>query len=105
MYKLEKILCPIDFSPASLEAIRFASFLANHAGGQLTLIYVDEHEKSPLGYFEHDEHSMTEHRDAVSGFAQSKFAEIITQEQLSTERTSTLVRFGTAYHEIIDVAE
>lgn len=105
MYKLERILCSTDFSAASVEAIRLASFLANHANSQLTLVYVDEYEKSPLGFFEHDEHSISQHREAVSGFAQAKFAEIIKQERLSTERTATLVRFGTAYHEIIDVAE
>lgn len=105
MYKLERILCPTDFSPASLEAIRFASFLAKNAACQLTLIYVDEGEKSPLGFFEKDEHSMNEQRELVSGFAQSKFAEIIKQEGLVSERTSMLVRFGTAYHEIIEVAE
>ena len=105
MYKLERILCPIDFSPASIEAIRFASFLANHANSQLTLVYVDEYEKSPLGFFERNEHSLAQHRENVAGFAQAKFAEIMKQESLSSQRTSTVVRFGTAYHEIIDVAE
>jgi nucleotide-binding universal stress UspA family protein len=105
MYKLDRILCPTDFSPASIEAIRFASFLAKSATCQLTLIHVDEQEKSPLGYFEKDEHTMNQHRELASGFAHSKFAEIIKQEKLVSERTSMLVRFGTAYHEIIEVAE
>jgi len=105
MYKLERILCPTDFSAASVEAIRLASFLANHANSQLTLVYVDEYEKDPLGFFERDEHSASGHREAVSAFAQAKFAEVMRQESLSPPRTSTLVRFGTAYHEIIDVAE
>jgi nucleotide-binding universal stress UspA family protein len=49
MYKIERILCPTDFSPASIEAIRFASFLASHSGCQLTLMYVDEEEKPRWG--------------------------------------------------------
>jgi nucleotide-binding universal stress UspA family protein len=105
MYKLERILCPTDFSPASIEAIRFASFLAKNAECQLTLIYVDEYEKSSIGFFEKDEQSINEHHEFVSGFAQGKFAEIIKQEGLAPERTAMLVRFGTAYHEIIEVAE
>jgi nucleotide-binding universal stress UspA family protein len=105
MYKLERILCPTDFSPASVEAIRFASFLSADSNCSLTLFHVDEQEKTPLGHFERDEHSLNQHREMISGFAQSKFHEIITQEGLPTDRTKTLVRFGTAYHEIIEVAE
>lgn len=105
MYKLERILCPTDFSSASVEGIRFASFLAGHSGSNLTLLHVDEHDKSPLGYFDKDEQSINEHREHVSGFAQSKFSEIMQQERLASENTTTLVRTGTAYHEIIDVAE
>ncbi len=105
MYKLERILCPTDFSSASIEAIRFASFLSKNASCQLTIIHVDEQENSPLGYFERDEQTLNQHHEHVSGFAQSKFAEIVKQEGLSPERTSLLVRFGTAYHEIVEVAE
>ena len=105
MYKLERILCPTDFSPASNEAIRFASFLAKNASCQLTVIHVDEAEKSPLGFFEKDEAAINQHREHISGLAQSKFAEIVKEEKLIPERTSLLVRFGTAYHEIVEVAE
>jgi nucleotide-binding universal stress UspA family protein len=105
MYKLDRILCPTDFSPASVEAIRFASFLAAHGGCQLTLMHVDEQESTPLGYFEKDEHSVAQHRELVSRFAQSKFAEIIKKEGLPSNRTTMAVRFGTAYHDIIEVAE
>ena len=105
MYKLERILCPTDFSPASIEAIRFASFLARNASCQLTIIHVDEHEKGPLGFFDRDESAVNQHHELVSGFAQAKFAEIVKQEKLFPERTSLLVRFGTAYHEIVEVAE
>ena len=105
MYKIDRILCPTDFSPASIEAIRFASFLASHSGCQLTLMYVDEEEKTPMGYFEKDEHSLNQRRELISGFAHSKFSEIIKEDGLRADHTSMLVRFGTAYHEIIEVAE
>ena len=105
MYKLERILCPTDFSPASIEAIRFASFLAQNAACQLTLIHVDEQEKNPLGFFEKDKQIIGHYHEQVSAFAQGKFAEIVKQEGLAPERSSLLVRFGTAYHEIVEVAE
>jgi nucleotide-binding universal stress UspA family protein len=105
MYKLERILCPTDFSPASIEAIRFASFLARNAACQLTILHVDEFANAPLGFFEKDEPTVHQQHELVSGFAQSKFAEIVNQEKLAPEHTSLLVRFGTAYHEIVEVAE
>jgi nucleotide-binding universal stress UspA family protein len=105
MYKLERVLCPTDFSPASIEAIRFAAFLAAHTNCHLTLLYVDEQEKTPLGYFEKDVHPTEQHRELVSGFAQAKFSEIVQKENLPPNRTTMLVRFGTAYHDIIQVAE
>jgi nucleotide-binding universal stress UspA family protein len=105
MYKLERILCPTDFSSASIEAIQLASFLATHNGCKLTLIHVDEQEKTPLGFFEKDEHSINQYRELVSGFAHSKFTEIIKQAGLPADRTTMVVRFGTAYHDIIGVAE
>jgi nucleotide-binding universal stress UspA family protein len=105
MYKIERILCPTDFSPASISAIRLASFLAGHGECNLTLMHVDEHEKTPLGYFERDEHSLNQRRELISGFANGKFAEIMKQEGLAADRTTRLVRFGTAYHDIIEVAE
>jgi len=105
MYRLDRILCPIDFSTASVEAVRFASFLARNANGQLTLIHVDEHEKTPLGFFDRDESSVAHYREKVNSFVQAKYAEIIKRERLSPEPSALLVRFGTAYYEIIGVAE
>ncbi|MFI5177059.1 MAG: universal stress protein [Vicinamibacterales bacterium] len=35
-----KILCPLDFSPASLNALRYALSLAEESGGQLVLLHV-----------------------------------------------------------------
>jgi nucleotide-binding universal stress UspA family protein len=105
MYKLERILCPTDFSSASTEAIRYASFLARHAGSELTLIYVEEYDTTPVGFFERDEQFIGDYRRRVTALADEKFAEIIERESLDPSRTFTLTQFGTAYQQIIEVAE
>lgn len=39
MYKIKKILCPIDFSKASAKAVEYATHIAQRAGGHLSLMH------------------------------------------------------------------
>jgi nucleotide-binding universal stress UspA family protein len=105
MYTLDRILCPTDFSDASLQAIRFAAFLAQNEHGRIKLLYVDENEKDPLGFFVRDEQHKAEYRETVTTFAEHKFAELSERAALNPQTLSTHIHFGTAYHEIIQEAE
>jgi nucleotide-binding universal stress UspA family protein len=105
MYRLDRILCPVDFSRPSLYALRYAAYLAGFDKGKITLMYVDEHERDPLGLADQSEESRTEYRSSAAPLAQKKFAEIIAQTNLEISSVDCIVRFGTAYREIIDEAE
>ncbi|HEY6950866.1 MAG TPA: universal stress protein [Bacteroidota bacterium] len=105
MYRLDRILCPIDFSTPSQYAARYAAFLAESERGTVTLIYVDEHEKDPLGLLHHVDQDVSEYRASVGAVAQKKFSEFIAAANLNPNSFEFLVRFGTAYREIIDEAE
>ncbi len=105
MYTFNRILCPTDFSDASLQTIRFAGFLAKNEQGHIKLLYVDENEKDPLGFFTFDEKHKKEYRDTITAFAQSKFVELTERANLDPQAISTHIHFGTAYHEIIQEAE
>jgi nucleotide-binding universal stress UspA family protein len=105
MYALDRILCPTDFSDASLQAIRFASFLAQSENGHIRLLYVDENEKDPLGFFVSDGDQKALYRETVTAFAQNKFTELSTRAGLNPQKSSTHIHFGTAYREIIQEAE
>ena len=105
MYTFNRILCPTDFSDASLQAIRFAAFLAKSEHGHIKLLYVDENEKDPLGFFKPDDQYQTLYRETVTSFAQRKFNEIYERAALNPKTSSTHIHFGTAYHEIIQEAE
>ncbi len=105
MYTLTSILCPTDFSDASLDALRFAAFAAQSSNGRLTLLYVDEYEKTALGFFESDPARREEHRCRAAAFAHERFDIIIKFLRLKPDNTRKLVRFGTAYKEIINEAE
>jgi nucleotide-binding universal stress UspA family protein len=105
MYQFDHILCATDFSQVSLDAIRFASFAVQKAGGSITLLYVDEYEKSPMGYYGMDERQCAEYRANVETFAVERFSDEIRVAHLNRRNTNFIVRFGTAYHEIIAEAE
>jgi nucleotide-binding universal stress UspA family protein len=105
MYTFDRILCPTDFSDASLQAIRFAAFLAQKEHGHIKLLYVDENEKDPLGFFVRDEQQKSEYRQKVTTIAEHKFAELLDRTTLNPQTSSTHIHFGTAYHEIIQEAE
>jgi len=105
MYRFERLLCPIDFSNAALYATQFAAYLAAKESGTITVMYVDEHEKDPLGFLDHADQDVAEYQSIAAAVAQKKFSEFIATTELKFDRFEFIVRFGTAYREIIDEAE
>lgn len=105
MYKIQHILCPTDFSSASLDAIRYALLFVNHYNAAITFLYVDEFEQTPQGALNSDIHQQQERRNQSKKFAEEQFAAIITKLKLNGNTTKTLVRFGAAYKEIVLEAE
>ncbi|MBA4311281.1 MAG: hypothetical protein C0417_01485 [Chlorobiaceae bacterium] len=105
MYKLERILCPTDFSPSSLDAIRFGIYVAERLKGIITLLYVDGYFTTAPGYFMQNEHQRLEHRKVIEELAHRKFSEIIETLKLDNQHTNVLIRSGTPYIEIINEAE
>jgi nucleotide-binding universal stress UspA family protein len=105
VYSFDRLLCPTDFSDASLYALRFAAFIAGPANGSIKLFHVDEFERAPYGAFALSDEERTAHRERVTQFVNERFERIRGEAHLAQDRTSRAVRFGTAYHEIIREAE
>ena len=105
MYKIQNILCPTDFSPASLEAIRYASIFVRQYNASLTLMYVDEFEQTPEGVFCSDEQKLQRHREQTELFVRERCSMVIDAFHLKRDQTKTIVRHGAAYKEIILEAE
>jgi len=49
----QRVLCPIDFSAASLDALKYATSLAHEAHGDLTILHVVAHELEYSGDIEY----------------------------------------------------
>ncbi len=105
MFKLRTLLCPTDFSEESLHAIHYAAFAAGAYNGSITLLHVDTFEKTPLGHFARTAEESARRRLEVEEFCRQRFAIISEAAHLKSESTTTLIRFGTSYKEIIDEAE
>jgi nucleotide-binding universal stress UspA family protein len=105
IYKIQNILCPIDFSEASLIAVRYALNFVHQHNASITLMYVDEFEQTPQGAFERDTHVQLKHYEASAEFADEQLRKIIKSFEISQERVKTIVKFGAAYKEIILEAE
>ncbi len=105
MYRFKHILCPTDFSDASLRTIQFAAYAVREYGGHLTLLHVDTYEKTPIGHFSESDSTKEDRRARVLSFCEERFRGIIGSAHLDADTTQYQVRFGTSYKEIIEEAE
>lgn len=105
MYTFERILCPIDFSALSVEAIRYATLSMQKTNASIVLMYVDEFEQTAPGNIHVTELQIAQHRKEIVHFAEQQFDSIIHRLKLNPHLVQTIVRFGTAYREIVLEAE
>jgi nucleotide-binding universal stress UspA family protein len=94
----KRILCPIDFSPSSLQALGCALDLARQADGRVTLLHVvewlpGEHFNLP----EYPRHLVEETRE--------RLRRLVAEESRTWVEIDDEVVFGRAYREILRAAE
>jgi universal stress protein A len=102
IFKIRRILVPIDFSPCSKKALQYAIPFANQYGARLCLLYVGQ------GYYLVPElapanintYKLSERADIAA-----KLATFATEEIPATLPVDILVRNGQPALEIVDVAK
>jgi nucleotide-binding universal stress UspA family protein len=101
--KLQNILVPTDFSPASMMALDFAASLAAGRGGRVVLLHVIEPVVvSP----EFSAYAVLNDPDKLAAAARDQLQKIAPQHGLDAGTLErTIVRFGTPFHEITRAAE
>ena len=99
-----RILCGVDFSPASMKALDVAARLATDAGARLSVAHV-------LEQFPIDEPvtmggpGTPEHDRVAASVARSRLREAIPESVRARGPFTELVAEGKAYHEILRLAE
>jgi universal stress protein A len=101
--RLKKILAPIDFSPASQNAFKYALRLAQEFGGELTLLYVLEPE-SMTGFVAIPEATAFVEGDIVAAGKNLRTL-IAAAYKGNGKRPHWKLRGGIPSHEIVEVAK
>jgi universal stress protein A len=101
--RLKKILVPIDFSPPSKNAFKYAVRFAEEFGGELTLLYVLEPE-SMTGFMAIPEATAFVESDIVAA-GKNLRSLIASVRNGKIERPHWKVRAGLPSHEIVEVAK
>jgi nucleotide-binding universal stress UspA family protein len=100
---IRRILCPIDFSSAALQAFGFALDLARRTNASVNVLYVlewlPEEEPRSLAHF-----NVPEYRQYLMGNARQQLEALIAQESPSAATDGTVV-IGRAHREIVRAAD
>jgi nucleotide-binding universal stress UspA family protein len=96
------VLCPVDFSPASLQAFGFARDLAGRSDTRLTVLHViewlAEEEPRELVHF-----SVPEYRQYLLDDARERLQALVSQEAALARGTDAKVVVGRAHRQILQV--
>jgi nucleotide-binding universal stress UspA family protein len=97
----KKILVPVDFSPASLDGLRYALGLARPFGARLTAVHIVEL-LGPMARLEVDANA---HERKLRKGIQLRLEELPLEVDEPAGAFDTLFREGTSYHEIVAMAQ
>jgi nucleotide-binding universal stress UspA family protein len=97
----QKILVPVDFSPASLDGLRYALGLARPFGANVTALHVVEL-LGPMARLEVDVHA---HERKLREAAKFRLEELHLEVDEPASAFETVFREGTSYHEIVGMAQ
>jgi len=100
----ERILCPVDFSPASLQALGFALDLARQANGLVSVLHVIEWlaEEEPRISAHYN---ASEFRQHLIDDARTKLDELLVSESRTWCEVEGLVAAGRAHRQVLHFAE
>jgi universal stress protein A len=97
----KNILVPVDFSPASLDGLRYALGLAWPFGARLTAVHIVE----PLGPMARLEVDVNAHERKLRKGVQLRLEKLHLEVDEPAGAFDTLFREGTSYHEIVAMAQ
>jgi len=97
---LKQILCPVDFSPASLQALGFALDLGRQSGGRVTLLHVIEWlpGEEPRTY---EHFNVPEFRRYLTDEAQQRLRALVPVAARAAIDVDEVVATGRAYREVL----
>jgi nucleotide-binding universal stress UspA family protein len=100
----QRVLCAVDFSPASEQAVGFSLDLARQSGGTVTLLNVVEWliEEQPVESADYD---IAELRAQMATRGRERLQALLSEDGRTAGSAETLVTLGRAHREVVRVAE
>jgi len=98
----KRLLCAVDFSESSLNALRFALSLAEEADARLTILHVFDWPRD--GSFPVQRFDTKEVRRVVEEDAEARLNALVSDDLRQWCSPSTMVAYGKPYREILDLA-
>jgi nucleotide-binding universal stress UspA family protein len=98
-----RLLCPVDFSESSLEALQFAFSLAQESDGRLTILHVFDW--PPDDELLVEQFETPEFRALVEDRARERLEGLVTPDVRVWCKPETKVAYGKAYRQILTTAE
>lgn len=102
--KWEKIICPVDFSKISLEALKIAEDIVRECGGKLYLVHILEPILAPTD-FTFGPLTMSDVEEKLSEKALEGLKDLAKNLSISPEKVEIKVGKGIASQEIVKFAE
>ena len=99
------ILCPLDFSDASIRALEYALSLAQEADARLILLHVIETLLAEGGSSEMDRVSVAEFYRSLEEQAAAQLASVVPEQARVWSKPEQRVTRGRAYREILKIAQ
>jgi nucleotide-binding universal stress UspA family protein len=97
-----RLLCPVDFSPSSIEALRFAFSIAEEADAALTLLNVVDYPPDDDLLFARSE--ALEFRRGVADEARRQLDALLIDDMHVWCKSKTRLEYGRPYRQILSVA-
>jgi nucleotide-binding universal stress UspA family protein len=107
MLPIRNILCPIDFSSSSFEALAIAIELGEHFSATVHVLYVLElqpvpADSSPLPW---NSSSIVKHREELEANAKESMANVVAKHSRPSLKLVTMIVGGAAAQRIVESAE
>jgi len=104
MLRIEKILCPLDFSEFSVKAYDYAQSLAQHYGAKLLLQHVVQPLTATYPYYAFPD-TINEAFWNLDSHAEKKLDEFVAEHQMGGFHTERFVHNGTVTDCVLEFAE
>ncbi len=105
MLPIKKILCPVDFSEPSYEALKVAEELAGQFSSELSVVHVVREVSSSLYGPEFSDFDVDAYQEELEASAKVKLKEVVEERLAKYLKVSQVIMRGKAADRIVEISD